>query len=81
MMTNGSPCAPLRLGFLLRTLPAPPGLRAGERAAWWVAGVSSVRRGRVVVSFATRGVIPMAKGYWVVFADVTDPEGYKGYMA
>jgi uncharacterized protein (DUF1330 family) len=23
----------------------------------------------------------MAKGYWVVFADVTDPEGYKGYMA
>ena len=23
----------------------------------------------------------MAKGYWVVFADVTDPEGYKAYMA
>lgn len=23
----------------------------------------------------------MAKGYWVVFADVTDPEGYKSYMA
>jgi uncharacterized protein (DUF1330 family) len=23
----------------------------------------------------------MAKGYWVIFADVTDPEGYKGYMA
>jgi len=23
----------------------------------------------------------MAKGYWVVFADVTDPEGYKGYVA
>jgi uncharacterized protein (DUF1330 family) len=23
----------------------------------------------------------MPKGYWVVFADVTDPEGYKGYMA
>src|SRR5215217_7921124 len=23
----------------------------------------------------------MTKGYWVVFADVTDPEGYKGYMA
>jgi uncharacterized protein (DUF1330 family) len=23
----------------------------------------------------------MAKGYWVVFADVTDPEGYKGYIA
>ena len=23
----------------------------------------------------------MAKGYWVVFADVTDPDGYKGYMA
>jgi uncharacterized protein (DUF1330 family) len=22
----------------------------------------------------------MAKGYWVVFADVTDPEGYKAYM-
>ena len=22
----------------------------------------------------------MDKGYWVVFADVTDPEGYKGYM-
>jgi uncharacterized protein (DUF1330 family) len=23
----------------------------------------------------------MPKGYWVVFADVTDPEGYKSYMA
>jgi len=23
----------------------------------------------------------MAKGYWVVFADVNDPEGYKSYMA
>ena len=23
----------------------------------------------------------MPKGYWVVFADVTDPEGYKVYMA
>ena len=23
----------------------------------------------------------MAKGYGVVFADVTDPEGYKSYMA
>ena len=23
----------------------------------------------------------MAKGYWVIFADVTDPEGYKAYMA
>jgi uncharacterized protein (DUF1330 family) len=23
----------------------------------------------------------MAKGYWVVFADVSDPEGYKAYMA
>jgi uncharacterized protein (DUF1330 family) len=23
----------------------------------------------------------MAKGYWVVFADVTDPEGYRGYVA
>ncbi|MBR1157391.1 DUF1330 domain-containing protein [Bradyrhizobium sp. JYMT SZCCT0428] len=23
----------------------------------------------------------MAKGYWVVFADVTDPEGYKEYVA
>lgn len=23
----------------------------------------------------------MAKGYWVVFADVTDPEGYKDYVA
>ena len=23
----------------------------------------------------------MAKGYWVVFADVTDPEGYKSYVA
>jgi uncharacterized protein (DUF1330 family) len=23
----------------------------------------------------------MAKGYWVVFADVTDPEGYKAYVA
>jgi uncharacterized protein (DUF1330 family) len=23
----------------------------------------------------------MAKGYWVGFADVTDPEGYKAYIA
>jgi uncharacterized protein (DUF1330 family) len=23
----------------------------------------------------------MAKGYWVVFADVSDPEGYKAYIA
>jgi uncharacterized protein (DUF1330 family) len=23
----------------------------------------------------------MPKGYWVVFADVTDPEGYKEYIA
>ena len=23
----------------------------------------------------------MARGYWVVFADVTDPEGYKEYIA
>lgn len=23
----------------------------------------------------------MAKGYWVVFADVTDAEGYKAYVA
>jgi len=23
----------------------------------------------------------MAKGYWVVFADVSDPEGYKEYIA
>ena len=23
----------------------------------------------------------MAKGYWVVFADVSDPEGHKGYIA
>jgi hypothetical protein len=23
----------------------------------------------------------MAKGYWVVFADVNDPEGYKEYIA
>lgn len=22
----------------------------------------------------------MAKGYWVVFADVSDPEGYKNYV-
>jgi uncharacterized protein (DUF1330 family) len=23
----------------------------------------------------------MARGYWVAFADVTDPEGYKAYIA
>lgn len=23
----------------------------------------------------------MAKGYWVAFADITDPEGYKAYVA
>ena len=23
----------------------------------------------------------MARGYWVVFADVSDPEGYKAYIA
>ena len=23
----------------------------------------------------------MSKGYWVAFADVTDPEGYKAYVA
>ena len=23
----------------------------------------------------------MAKGYWIAFADVTDPEGYKSYVA
>jgi uncharacterized protein (DUF1330 family) len=23
----------------------------------------------------------MARGYWVVFADVSDPEGYKSYIA
>ena len=23
----------------------------------------------------------MARGYWVAFADVSDPEGYKAYIA
>ncbi|WP_407660255.1 DUF1330 domain-containing protein [Mesorhizobium tianshanense] len=23
----------------------------------------------------------MTKGYWVAFADVSDPEGYKAYVA
>jgi uncharacterized protein (DUF1330 family) len=23
----------------------------------------------------------MSKGYWVAFADVSDPEGYKAYIA
>ena len=23
----------------------------------------------------------MVKGYWVIFADVSDPEGYKEYVA
>jgi uncharacterized protein (DUF1330 family) len=23
----------------------------------------------------------MSKGYWVAFADISDPEGYKAYMA
>jgi hypothetical protein len=31
-MTNRSPCVPLRRGFFLRTLPTPPGLRAGARS-------------------------------------------------
>src|SRR5918998_3655946 len=28
-----------------------------------------------------RGGRAMAKGYWVVFADVSDPEGYREYVA
>jgi uncharacterized protein (DUF1330 family) len=27
------------------------------------------------------GAFTMTKGYWVAFADVTDPEGYKAYIA
>jgi uncharacterized protein (DUF1330 family) len=30
---------------------------------------------------STRGAIMTKKGYWVAFADVTDPEGYKAYVA
>jgi uncharacterized protein (DUF1330 family) len=30
---------------------------------------------------AQREATEMAKGYWVIFADVSDPEGYKEYIA
>jgi uncharacterized protein (DUF1330 family) len=30
---------------------------------------------------ATKKEVRVARGYWVAFADVSDPEGYKAYIA
>ena len=32
-------------------------------------------------SVATNKEVRVARGYWVAFADVSDPEGYKAYIA